>query len=175
MKKAFLIALAVAVSSVFLVSPLLAADEAVPTILKVGDTTKNDIKAATLDGQSVSLKESIKSDYALFQFMTTACGACQAELTDLVKLEKKLNGKFNLVAIAMDMRGADAVNAYESKFNFGVTYLTDNMFSVPPMFGFDYTPSFIVVDKSGKILYAKGGYMASRMPKIIAKIEEIMQ
>lgn len=176
MKKIFVAAITVTALVLLTAASILAAEEAVvPQTLKVGDTIKDDIKAATLDGDMVPLRSMLDSDYTVFQFMTTACGACQAELTDLVKLEKKLNGKFKIVAIAMDTMGAQAVNAYESKFNFGVIYLTNSAFTLPPRFGLDFTPSFVVVDKGGKILFTKEGYMATRMAGVLARVEDVMK
>lgn len=168
--------------------PVLAADEmaapaaademAAPAApLKTGDTLPAaGLQVADLDGKMAELKVSLTDkDFTFFQFMTTACSACQAEMMEFVGLQAEFSGKFDIVAISMDMMGAAAVNRYETKFKYGVKYLLDPEFKLPPRFNFAYTPSFFIADKTGKIVHMKGGFMASRWSKERKKIVEIIQ
>jgi thiol-disulfide isomerase/thioredoxin len=158
--------------------PVMAAEEmAEPAPVKIGDMLPDDLSATTLDGESVMLKNALTdADYTIFQFMTTACSACQAELQEFVAMQAEMGkDKVGIISIAMDLLGVDAVNAYESKYKYGVTYMLDTDFVLPPRFNFAYTPSFFIADKSGKVLYMKGGFMQSRWAKERKKIEGIMQ
>lgn len=159
--------------------PAMAADEATdaapPPALKVGDMLPDDLKAVTLEGATVSLKSALsEKPFTFFQFMTTACSACQGELSAFVNLQMEMPDRFDIVSISMDIMGAPAVNAYEAKFKYGVSYLLDSDFVLPPRFNFPYTPSCFIVDKSGKIVYLKGGFMSSRWAKMKNKIVAVI-
>ena len=144
--------------------------------LKIGDVLGDDIKVSTMDGKSVTLKSQATAPYTIFQFMTTACSACQTELNKLLELQMEIGkDKVAIFPIAMDMMGADAVKAYEAKYNYGMNYLLDSMFAVPPRFGLAYTPSFIILDASGTLLFQKGGFIEGRWPKDLVKIMAIFK
>ena len=149
-----------------LAAPVMAADEpaapAEPVILKAGAMLPEDVKVTSMDGTEMTLKSLLGDNYTIVQFMTTACSACQAELVELLKIKDMNPGSVDLFAISMDLLGADAVNAYEERYDYGITYFLDSMFAVPPRFGFTSTPAFVVLDNQGKILYAKRGFLASK-------------
>ena len=178
--KKLTILLAVAALVLGLIGGPVFADEAAPAAplakIKTGDTLTDDLKATTLDGTVVDLMKSTIGKFTIFQFMTTACGACQAELVNLLRLQKELGADaFSIIPIAMDILGTEAVNAYEARNKFGVNYLIDPDFSLPPRFGFNYTPSFMVVDSSGKVVLTQGGYADAAWTMIKDKIVKAVQ
>jgi peroxiredoxin len=172
--------LAVLLSFVFvlaLAGPLTAQEAAGPAPLKVGDNLPDDLMIKDLDGKSIKVKDALTgATFTFFQFMTTACSACQAELQEFISMQSEMGkDKIGIVAISMDLLGADAVKAYESKFNYGVDYLLDPEFTLPTRFNFAYTPSFFVVDQGGKIVFMKGGFMQSRWAKDRERLEAAMK
>ena len=86
-----------------------------------------------------------------------------------------MGDKIKIISISLDILGADAVKAYESKFKYGVDYLLDPDFKLPPRLDFAYTPSFFVVDMTGKIVFTKGGFMMSRWAKDKKALEAAIQ
>jgi peroxiredoxin len=163
----------------FVAVPVFAADAeapAEPATLKVGDVITDDVQVTTVDGQTVTLKSQCKSPYNVFQFMTTACSGCQTELNKLLQLQMEM-GKTELAIypILLDMVGADAAKAYEAKNNYGLEYLLDQKFMVPPRFGFAYTPSFLIADSTGKVLFLKGGFIESRWEQDLKKIKAVLK
>jgi len=155
----------------------LAADEMAPLpVLKSGDMLTDNLKVQTMDGKTIELKSALEEGkYTVFQFMTTACGACQAELVNLARLQKELGAdKYTIKSIAMDLLGADAVKAYEARNKFGITYLLDPEFKLPPRFGFNYTPSLFIADASGKIVFSQGGYADAAWDMIKGKMIKAM-
>lgn len=113
-----------------------------------------------LDGQPVSFVRDIrgKAPLTVLLFMTTACSACLDELKEINEFASKHPGKVDLWAVAVDLRGAQTVGPYQQSNRFRVKYLLDPKFSLPRVFGFNYTPSLVVVDAGGVILHKKGGY-----------------
>lgn len=113
-----------------------------------------------LEGKSVSFEKDIrgKSKLTLFFFMTTACSPCFEELKEIDAFMAKNGGKVDAYAIAVDLRGASTVAAYQQANNFKVKYLIDPKFTLPRAFGFNYTPSLAIIGPNGDVLHKKGGY-----------------
>jgi peroxiredoxin len=127
--------------------------------LEVGNALP-DFSLPALDGEQVSFHKSIrgKAPLTLFLFMTTACSACYEELKEVHEFVGKNPGKVDAWAVAVDLRGAQTVAPYQKANGFRVKYLIDPKFSLPRMFGFNYTPSLAIVDAKGVLLHKKGGY-----------------
>ena len=113
-----------------------------------------------LDGQPVSFVKDIrgKTPLTVIFFMTTSCSACFDEIREIHTFATKHPGKVDAWAVAVDLRGAQTVGPYQQSNRFRVKYLLDPKFSLPRVFGFNYTPSLVVVDANGVILHKKRGY-----------------
>lgn len=117
----------------------------------------------SLEGPPVSFEKQIrgKAPVTLFFFMTTACSACYEELKEINDFLGRNPGRVSAWCIAVDLRGATTVAPFARANNFRVKYLIDPKFSLPRVFGFNYTPSLAVIDAKGTLLYKKGGYSPS--------------
>jgi len=113
-----------------------------------------------LEGETVSFRKDIrgKAPLAVIFFMTTACSACYEEIREIHEFVTKHPGKVDLWVVAVDLRGAQTVGPYQQSNRFRAKYLLDPKFSLPRVFGFNYTPSLVVVDANGVILHKKRGY-----------------
>jgi thiol-disulfide isomerase/thioredoxin len=107
-------------------------------------------------------------------FMNTTCSACQAEVSLLSRLAGMHEGKLKVYLIAVDMRGQKLVKSYNENYKYNVSYLLDPRFSLPPSYGFGYTPALVLLDKDGKILYKKGGYYPKDADALIKTIEDLL-
>ena len=160
MKKILILTLVVGLTALFLGGVALAADEAAGPLVK-GASLPDNMMVGSMDGGLVKIKETLGPDYTVFTFMTTACSACQAEIKSLMILRETTGNKLKVVAISVDMMGADAVNAYEKRNRYGIDYILDTEFNLPPRFGFNFTPSMFLTDAKGTILLMKGGFSRS--------------
>jgi peroxiredoxin len=123
-----------------------------------------------LDGGNVSFEKDIrgKAPLTVFLFMTTACSACYDELKEISDFAGRNPGKVDAWAVAVDLRGAQTVVPYQKANNFRAKYLIDPKFSLPRVFGFNYTPSLAVVDAKGILLHKKGGFSPNeRLPDLL--------
>jgi thioredoxin-related protein len=138
--------------------------------LDVGDRVTN-FKTLSLSGKELYFEKDILSSTSrtMIFFMTTACSACFEELKDISEFVKDNRGKLTVWAVAVDLRGAKTVRPYADTYNFEVDYILDPKFKLPRLFGFSYTPSFVLVDPEGKILYKKGGFTAGENVKGIIR------
>lgn len=130
-----------------------------PKIPGIGDPAPN-FELPGLDGKVVSFSKDIKGKkpLAIIVFMTTACSACQSEIAAINELMGRYGSKVTMYSVAVDIRGAANVKPYSEMYNYKTTYLLDPKFTVPRLFGFNYTPSVVMIDKSGKVVFMKGGY-----------------
>jgi len=169
--RALAFAFSMLIACVLIASPAFSQDGP----LKVGDVIGDDLMVTTMDGKQISLKKGLEKDYNLIQFMTTACSACRSELTTLLEYQESVKDKLAIYPIAGDMSGAPAVERYKKKMILEMTFYLDSEFSLPPVFGFTFTPSIAILDKQGKILYTKGGYMPSDKAELIGELNTIIK
>ena len=175
-RKVLTMLLSLVVACAFWVSPgLVQAQEAAAAPLKVGDTIPDEMTVTTMAGEKISLKKGFEKEYNLIQFMTTACSACRTELMDLKVFQESVMDKLAIYPISMDMAGAPAVERYKKKLMIDDTFFLDSEFALPPAFGFNYTPSIAVINKQGKILYMKGGYMPSKKAELVSDLAGIIK
>ncbi len=142
----------------FLAAPAAAADKGIEVGQHVPDFT-----LGGLDGGTVSFERQIrgKAPLTMFFFMTTACSACFEELQEINDFMARNPGKVDVWCVAVDLRGSQTVVPFQKANNFRVKYLIDPKFSLPRIFGFNYTPSLAIVDARGVVLHKKGGYSAN--------------
>ncbi len=138
--------------------------------LDVGDRVTN-FKARDLSGREISFDEDIlsRTSRTMIFFMTTACSACYEELKDISEFVEDNEGKLSVWAVAVDLRGEKTVKPYAETYKFAADYILDPKFKLPRLFGFSYTPSFVLIDGDGKILYKKGGFTAGENVKAIIR------
>ena len=161
MRRKIILVLAVMLVAVFGSALIANAEEAAPKPkpADVGDKVPN-FELPGLDGANLSFDKDIKgkNDAAFLIFMTSACSACQAEVSAVNDIKVKYKDKVGIYAIMVDIRGIDTVKPYTVTYKYDATYLLDPKFTVPRLFGFNYTPSILLIDKDGKIVFKKGGY-----------------
>jgi peroxiredoxin len=145
-----------------------------PKKLKVGDTIMDFSLPDGISKSIVSFQNDIKGKgkVILISFMTTACSACKAEITLLSDLANKYGEDVRTYAISVDLNGEKSIPAYDKTFGFNIKYLLDPEFSIPQVFGFSYTPGLIIANSTGKIIFLKGGYVASAAEEIIQIVKD---
>jgi thiol-disulfide isomerase/thioredoxin len=147
-----------------------------PAFYKTGDTI-DDFTMKPLKGDDLSFKKDIlgKKDATLLMFMTTVCSACQGEIAAVDKLTRKYGEKMAIYAVAVDMRGEATVGPYAAGNDFKVTYILDPKFTLPRLFNLSYTPSVVMIDKTGKIVFMKGGYAPGDEEMLQEKVLELVR
>ena len=143
---------------------------------EVGDMAPNFSLPDGLTGESVELAGDIlgkDEGITALVFMNTTCSACQAEVTLLSKLADRMDGKLKICLLAVDIRGKKLVKSFAEHYRYNVRYLLDPEYSVPPLYGFTYTPALVLLSGEGEILYKKGGYLPGDADALIAKIQEL--
>ncbi len=156
-------------------APAAPAAPAPPPVAEVGEAVPDFTLLDPISGKQVNFTKDIKGKTTAIVFMNTGCTACLSELTEIDKLKKDVKDKLNVVAIAVDKRGEQVVKAYAEVYQFDATYLIDPTFTLPPQFGFNYTPAMILVGKDGMIKLSRGGFNPSAdQGKVAAAIKALL-
>ncbi|MFA6147215.1 MAG: TlpA disulfide reductase family protein [bacterium] len=135
-----------------------AAPQAPPAPVKVGEIAGN-FTLKDVDSKEKELS-SLKGNapYTVLTFTNSVCSACRDEMSMLAKVWQKNKEKLQLVAIFTDASTDVGAKATKEMYKDAFVCLMDPAFTIPPAFGFEYTPAMVLIDKSGKVLYSKGGY-----------------
>ncbi len=133
-----------------------------PKFIGVGGEVK-DFTLSDEAGKSVNFNKDIKgkAKFTGIAFATSSCITCVIEIRKLNELTGK---QPDLAAYAMlvDKNGQAAAKTLKDAYDISkVKYLLDPEFTVPPVYGYSYTPAFILIDKSGKVVYMKSGFLPS--------------
>ncbi len=142
-------------AAALLPAPAFAADK----VVEVGQRVP-EFSLPGIDGNPVSFERDIrgKAPVSLLFFMTTACSPCFEELKEIHEIMGRNQGRLEVWAVAVDLRGSKTVAPFQQTNRFRVKYLLDPKFTLPRSFGFNYTPSLAIVDSRGVLLHKKGGY-----------------
>jgi thiol-disulfide isomerase/thioredoxin len=181
MKKMVLLVLPVLVLAMAVfVAPAFAQAPGTPNAVKVydvGDMAPDFKLYEGLTSELVVLNDILEGEQAkviALTFMNTTCSACQAEVALLSKLADKHDGALKVYLIAVDVRGQKLVKSYNEYYKYNVSYLLDPRFTVPPAYGFSYTPALVLIDNEGKILYKKGGYTPADADALIKTLADML-
>ncbi len=167
-------ALALILALAFSANLAVAQEAEQPKIYEVGDDAPEFALPDGLNGETVELSDDIlggKAKLIALTFANTTCSACRAELSLMSSLAEKHDGKLAVYMVAVDMRGEKLVKTYDANFHYKVQYLLDPEFTLPPMFGFTYTPALVLLSPKGEILYKKGGYTPKDGPDLTKEVE----
>lgn len=81
-----------------------------------------------MDGKTVSL-EAERGKVVLLNFWATWCGPCRMEVPDLVELQKKYDGRLQVIGLVVDDDDEEAVRSFAKRYaiNYPVAMATDEM------------------------------------------------
>ncbi|GAB6063286.1 TlpA family protein disulfide reductase [Deferrisoma palaeochoriense] len=119
----------------------------------VGDVAKP-VKIHTMDGDEFDTGKI--EEKTLFVFVNSICGLCAKEMKDLAKNADSLK-KVKVYLVSVDQNKERAMKVYE-KFQKLFGLLHDPEYSFGEAVGLYATPSTLLLDKGGKILFKKTGY-----------------
>jgi thioredoxin-related protein len=125
-------------------------------------------KGQVLDkaGKVMTTKSLFADKVTAVAFAQTACANCRDEILFLVASTKDYP-KLQLVVDIVDMRANEArIDSYLGELNFPGVPISDPKFTFAGSVGVNQTPSLILVDKTGKIVFRSSGYDQATGKKI---------
>jgi thiol-disulfide isomerase/thioredoxin len=146
-------------------------------VLGEGDTIPYDIPLVGTPGTSGSELSAFKGKVVLLNFWAGWCGPCLKEMPSLYNLHDKLSGKgLAVIGLNMDESAADGLAMLEkvagkkAPFPQFSAYEQD-IFTRFPVEGLPLT---VVIDRKGKIVYARPGERNWMEPSALAQLEELL-
>ncbi len=139
-------------------SPLLAAQDRLPTVRFVRDPEPApDFKLTGFDGKPVTLAGS-RGKVLLLNFWATWCGPCRAEVPDLVALQNKYKDRLQILGLVIDDDDQDAIRKFVAEFgiNYPVALATDDIRS--QYGGIAALPTSFVLDAQGRVVQKHEGF-----------------
>lgn len=120
--------------------------------------TAPDMALLTLDGQPASLKPWLGKTPILMEVWATWCENCEALAPRILAAKKKYGDKVKFLGVAVSFNQSPArVKAHMEKHGFDIETLYDKKGEADVVYGVKATSTIIMIDKSGKIVYAGAG------------------
>jgi len=119
------------------------------------------------EGKLVTLSSLTKDKPLVISFFASYCVPCKREIPQVLELEKKLPGKFNLVFINIDKEGKDKALEFLNGISVRRECLLDIYQQTAKKFIPDLkVPALFLIDKKGSILFEAVGDKNDTIPKL---------
>ncbi len=121
-----------------------------------------DFTVKTLDGRTVT-PAALRGKVAIINFWATWCGPCKMEIPDLIALQKKYEGKLEIVGMSVDEAPQKTVQEFVSdhQMNYDIAMAGDKVQSnFGGIFGI---PTSFVVDQQGRIVQKHIGLTSGKV------------
>lgn len=145
-------------------------------VLSEGDTMPSELSLLTLSGESGHNWSEYKDSVVLINYWASWCGPCVREMPSIYKLHAKFKDRgFKVLAVAMDDDPKDAEQFLMSKFgkpDFGLFQGNDQ--PIFQIFAINGIPFSAIVDKKGKIQFARAGEVDWNNSEAIKLIENLL-
>lgn len=142
--------------------------------LKIGDKAP-DFSLPNLNTDKMEgLKDYLGKPTILF-FIQSACYSCLQEAKAFQGMKDRYKDQINVVAVGVDLLGKPMLVTWVSHNNITYPVLLDPIFSVPEKYGFSYTPSSVIIDKDGKVVFIHAGFRPDDVKYFEDKIKELLK
>jgi len=147
-----------------------AAAPAKPVGKDVGMYLKDFSLKAPLDGGKVFTNKSFHGKSTIYAFIQSACSNCRNEVRELNALYPEIKGKYNVVAIFIDLDDTRMAK-YREKNEIEYPILHDPGADVAESVGYSSTPAMIIVAADGKILKKMSGYSEKMIVEAVKELK----
>lgn len=129
-----------------------------------------------LDGVETSFQILLKDKkYMFIDFWGTWCGPCIKLTPEIIKMNEKHKSKVEFVGVAFDKNVSD-VQEYtiNNGMNWYQSFVSQRISKTNIISEWNITsfPTFILLDKNGKILYGGGSESLNKIDKLMEKLDE---
>lgn len=128
----------------------------------VGDIA-TPINAEDFSGKKYNTKDNNKAVYVI---VNSVCSLCNAEMDEVVRHKDKFKGKADIYFVVIDTNKERAQTKLE-KYSSDTTVLFDPDFNIGKAVNLYSTPSTLILDKGGKILYKSAGYTPGKLKEFL--------
>jgi cytochrome c biogenesis protein CcmG, thiol:disulfide interchange protein DsbE len=140
--------------------------------LKIGDQAPSFSLPNLATDKMESLSDYLGKPIILF-FIQSACYSCLQEAKALKTLKQKYPG-LEVLAVGVDLLGKPMLVSWAAHNDINYPVLLDPIFSVPEKYGFSFTPSSVIIDQEGKIVFIHAGYRPQDIEIFENKVKELL-
>lgn len=135
------------------------------------NTKAHDFTIKTLKGKKHTLSK-LKGKIVVLNFWYMTCAPCVQEMPLLNNVVEKYKNNKNVIFLAISVAGVeDVVKTFVKRKNFNYQIVATD-FTIAKKQGVQLYPTNIVVDKTGKIIFAEAGYNDNIKNLLIEEIEK---
>jgi len=138
-----------------------------------------EVVVKTLDGQSVSLAESIEEgQITVVSFWATWCSPCKKELDAIAEIYDEWQENYGVALIAVsvdDARASAKVKPMVAEKGWPFKVLIDTNQDLMRSLHFQSVPYTILIDQEGTIVYTHSGYLAGDEVDLESEIANLLQ
>jgi thiol-disulfide isomerase/thioredoxin len=118
----------------------------------------HDFSIPDIDRNTVTLSD-YRDEVVVLDFMATWCGPCKAAMPDLVSLYNEIGDQFVMISISVDPTSDTAPVLREWAETYGATWIHARDLadpSVTQQFDVFNIPTYLIIERDGKIRYRHG-------------------
>jgi thiol-disulfide isomerase/thioredoxin len=139
---------------------------------QVGDLAP-EVLLETLDGDRIDVAQ-LKGRVVMLDFWATWCAPCLAAVPALKRLSQGLSGRsFTMVSISGDRKGG-RLREFVTNHELGWTQCWDGNGEAQRLFGVRGFPTYVVLDRSGRIRYLDAGWNRRIERELSRQIEQAL-
>jgi thiol-disulfide isomerase/thioredoxin len=109
-------------------------------------------QASLLDGSAFRFEPGTLGKPTLLVFWASWCEPCKNEVPGLVDLFKRRGDRLSLLGVTVD-KGTEAATSFVKERQVPYANLDDRDLLISDLFGVKNMPSFVLIDKSGRIAF----------------------
>ena len=150
-------------------------------ILSVVYTQNNEKKYPNINfdlfnGKKISIHELINSGPLVIQFWAIWCSPCKKEMYYLDKIQDKYKDSgVNVICINTDnLKSVPKAKAYVRQKKYDLLIAADPSSQIFKKLNASVMPTTLIMDKNGKIVYTKEGYMGGDEKKVEAALKLLL-
>ena len=128
------------------------------------------------NGKKISIHELINSGPLVIQFWAIWCSPCKKEMYYLDKIQDKYKDSgVNVICINTDnLKSVPKAKAYVRQKKYDLLIAADPSSQIFKKLNASVMPTTLIMDKNGKIVYTKEGYMVGDEKKVEAALKLLL-
>lgn len=136
-----------------------------------------DVEVKSIDGQSISLSETLKGEIIILDFWTTWCKPCIRSIPKLVTLSEKYNEKqVQFIGVNEDSpRNVNKVKPMVKSLKIPYTVVLDTEQVLLREMMVRAYPTLLVMNRKGEVLYTHVGFSPGDEVELEQKINEYLK